>query len=114
MRHLTIFGLVLALISITPASVLVCSSVLSPELILQINDEHDTHFELECVPQPSIINVSTAEFSSFLQSGFMAALSLITLGMIARRRFCEHGTLKIIGCIVSPPTPPPAPFGLIK
>jgi hypothetical protein len=114
MRHLMVFGLILALISITPASVLVCSSVLSPEMIWQLNEEYDAHFEMECVPQSSTINVSLTEFPSFLQSGFVAAIFLIALGMISGHRFYEHRPLKIVGCIISPPTPPPAPFALIK
>ena len=108
MRHLTIIGLILALISITPASVLVCGSVLTPELILQFNDEHDFHFEIDCTPQSPTINISTLDFSSFMQHGFHAAFFLMLWAVAGGCFIIETQLLMITGRVVPPPTPPPS------
>ena len=108
MRHfLTLIGLILALSSITPASVLVCGSVLTPEMILQWNDAHDFDIEVDCAPQSASINVSTITFSSFVQSGFVAAIFLMMLAKAKGYRFFENQSSPVTGCIVTPPTPPP-------
>ena len=107
MRHLTIVGLILALISIAPASVLVCGFVLTPELILQLNDEHNLHLDIDCSPQSSTINVSTVDFSSFMQHGFFAAFFLMVFSISGNYRFVQDRLPTIIGWIPPTPTPPP-------
>ena len=107
MHRLTIIGLILALISIAPASVLVCGSVLTPELILQLNDEHDFHLEIDCSPQASTINISTLDFSSFMQQGFYAAFFLMIWAVLGSYYIVESQLLMIIGWVAPPPTPPP-------
>lgn len=108
MRHLTIIGLILALISITPASVLVCGSVLTPERILQLNDEHDFHVEIDCTPQAPTINISTVDFSSFMQHGFYAAFFLMMWAVSRGYSLIENQLTTISGWTVPPPTPPPS------
>ncbi len=107
MRHLTVVGLILALISIAPASVLVCGSVLTPELILQLNEEHNYDLEIDCLPQSSTLNFSTLDFSSFMQHGFYAAFFLMVFAISGNYRFVQDRLPTIIGWIPPTLTPPP-------
>ena len=109
MHRLTIIGLILALISITPASVFVCGSVLSPEIIFQLNDGHDFEIEIDCTPVAPTINFSAISFSNFMQTGFFAAINLMGLSFAGAYYLFENQYRRVKGCIVTPLTPPPTP-----
>ena len=97
--------LILAVLSITPASVYVCGSVGSPEMILYLNGGNDLEVDIDCAPMPVL--VSSMTFSNFLQTGFFTAFTSIALLFTFHCFLFDNRLLKKEGCVILPLTPPP-------
>ena len=105
MRRLMSLVLILAILSITPASVYVCGFVNSPERILHLNGETDVGVEVDCSPMPVL--VSSMTFSNFLQTGFFTTFAAIALLFTFSCFLFDTRLLQKEGCVILPPTPPP-------
>lgn len=106
MRRLMSLVLILAVLSITPASVYVCGAVTAPEIILHLRDGHEPSVDINCSPTTAVL-VSSMTFSNFLQSGFFAVAATTAFFFSFQSCLFENNFVQKYGLTILPLTPPP-------